>query len=93
VRRIPYLGLPLGDKLAIHDWLTEHHVDYTRVPVYAQFEYDDVTGEWLIPIYWHDSIGRMRVDEHGGVRTHVVRRRELRPLPWRDLALIPEEEA
>jgi hypothetical protein len=99
VSRIPYLDLPLGEKLAIHDWLTEHHVDYTRVPVYAQFEYDEVTGEWLIPVYWVDDDGRMRIDLDGNgaelVRQHVVRRRELRPLPWpiRDLALIPREEA
>lgn len=82
--RIPYLDLPLGEKLAIHDWLTEHHVDYTRVPVDAQFEHDDATGEWLIPMYDVDHRGRMLIDpDNDTVRQHVIRRQELRPLPWR----------
>jgi hypothetical protein len=80
VSRIPYLDLPLGEKLAIHDWLTEHHVDYHRVPVEAQFEYDEATGEWIIPMFWVDGDGRMRLED---VRWYAVRRRELRPLPWR----------
>lgn len=93
--RIPYIDLPLGEKLAIHDWLTEHHVDYKRVPVDAQFEHDEATGEWLIPLFWVDDNGRMHLDGDSDVRRIVVRRRELRPLPWRghDSALIPREDA
>lgn len=90
--RIPYPELPLTEKRAIHDWLTEHHVDHTAVPVESQFEYDDATGEWLIPVFDRDSRGRLLVDpETGTLRLHVIRRQELRPLPWReaDLALIP----
>lgn len=80
---IPYLDLDAEDKAQIHGWLLDHRVDYHRVPVYAEFEYDAATSEWRIPLYWHDPDGRMRIDETGDdVRKVVVRRRELRPLPW-----------
>ncbi|GGN40412.1 hypothetical protein GCM10010109_69490 [Actinoplanes campanulatus] len=83
---VPYLQLMADQREQIHAWLTDHRINYTRVPVYAQFAYDSATQEWRIPIYWHDSNGRMRIDLDGHglelVRQHVVRRRELRPLPW-----------
>lgn len=87
---IPYLDLPAEDRAAIHAWLTDHRVDYTRVPVYARFDFDAVTGEWRIPIYWHDAGGRMGLASGRPgerlIRQHVIRRRELRPLPWPKVA-------
>jgi hypothetical protein len=81
--RIPYLELPTADKELLHAWLTEHHVDYTTVPVWAQFDFDEATGEWVIPVYEVDADGRMRLDPmRGDVLKTVVRRRELSPLPW-----------
>lgn len=75
-------ALTRDEKDELHRWLADHHVDYIRVPVYAEFDRDDATGEWRIPVYWFDA-GRMRLDETGqDVRKHVIRRRELRPLPW-----------
>jgi len=82
-QRKDYRELTPGERDELHRWLVDHRVDYTRVPVYAQFERDDATGEWRIPVYWVDDDGRMRLDETGNdVRQHVIRRRELRPLPW-----------
>jgi hypothetical protein len=81
--RIPYQALTREQKGELHGWLTDHGIDYTRVPVWAQFDFDPATREWCIPVYWVDHEGRMRLDETGqDVRKHVVRRRELRPLPW-----------
>lgn len=51
------------------------------MPVYATFEHDPATCEWRIPTYWVDADGRMRLDGED-VRKVVLRRRELRPLPW-----------
>lgn len=81
--RVHYLELTREQKDELHRWLLDHHVDYTRVPVWARFERDDATGEWVIPLHWHDADGHMRIDETGqDVRKVTVRRRELRPLPW-----------
>lgn len=80
---ISYLDLTTDEKDQIHDWLIDHGVDYHRVPVHETFDFDQATGEWRIPLFWQDTDGRMRVDETGeDVRRVVVRRRELRPLPW-----------
>lgn len=80
---VHYLKLDTDEKLAVHQWLTDHGVDYTRVPIYAQFDRDDATGEWRIPVYWVDDDGKMRIDHvTEEIRLHVVRCRELRPLPW-----------
>ena len=82
-QRIPYNGLSREQKQELHRWLADHRIDYTRVPVYARFEFDPAVREWRIPVYWWDHEGRMRLDETGqDVRKHIVRRRELRPLPW-----------
>lgn len=81
--RIPYQALTREQKEQLHRWLTDHGIDYTRVPVWARFTFDEAASEWRIPVYWVDAEGRMRLDETGqDVRKHVVRRRELRPLPW-----------
>lgn len=81
--RIPYRNLDDEDQAAIMAWLVDHRVDPRRVPIDAQFEHDPVTGEWRIPVYWHDARGRKAANPDGEtIRSLVVRRRELRPLPW-----------
>lgn len=82
---LPYLDLMAEQRDEVHRWLRDHRVNPGRVPVYAQFEYDPAVQEWRIPLYWHNAEGRMRIDQTG-VRRIVVRRRELRPLPWPRMA-------
>jgi hypothetical protein len=81
--RIPYTDLNRDDQDAIKAWLVDHRVNPDRVPIDAQFDRDPATGEWRIPVYWHDADGRMAANPDGEtIRSLVVRRRELRPLPW-----------
>lgn len=82
--RIPYLGLAPEEQEEVHAWLREHRIEPGRVPVEADFEYDPTTGEWRIPLHWLDADGHRRIDLNpgGDIRRIVVRRRELRPLPW-----------
>lgn len=80
---IPYLDLTPDEKQELHTWLLDHQVDYHRVPAYVEFDFDSATREWRIPMYVVDTDGRMRLDKvTGEVPKVVVRRRELRPLPW-----------
>lgn len=80
---VPYELLTPQERDRLHWWLREHRVDYHFVPVWAQFDFDPATSEWRIPMYDRDTDGRMRLDETGqDVRRHVIRRRELCPLPW-----------
>lgn len=73
--RAPYLALTPDQKQALHAWLNDHGVDHKRVPIYADFERDDTTSEWRIPVYWVDDRGRMRIDlDNNGA--HVVRQHE-----------------
>lgn len=78
---IPYLDLAPGQQQKIHDWLRQHAVNPIHVPVVATFEFDEATREWRIPVFWADRRGR-RVLDGEDVRQHVIRRRELAPLPW-----------
>ncbi|GIE75774.1 hypothetical protein Aph02nite_17240 [Actinoplanes philippinensis] len=81
--RIPFDRLGYDDQDAIRSWLRDHRVNPDRVPIDAVPEFDPAAGEWRIPVYWHDQSGHMRLcDDSHTVRTLVVRRRELRPLPW-----------
>lgn len=81
--RVLYTLLTREQQHALHAWLRDHGVQHCRVPLYASFDFDAATGEWRIPVYWYDADGRMCVHLDGEtVRKHVVRRRELRPLPW-----------
>lgn len=81
--RIPFDRLDRDDQDAIKAWLADHRVNPDRVPIDAQFDRDPATGEWRIPVYWHDGRGRAVVNPDGEtIRQLVVRRRELRPLPW-----------
>jgi len=85
---IPYSHLDPFEQRQVHDWLTDHRVDYRRVPAAAEFDYDPATGEWRIPAYVRSANGRgIRVDPAtGDPLMRIVRRRELRPLPWPRMA-------
>lgn len=83
---VPYLDLAPEERADLHRWLGDHGVDHHRVPVYAEFGHDAATDEWRIPLFWQDADGRMRLTADGDVRKVVVRRRELRPLPWPEKA-------
>jgi hypothetical protein len=78
---VPYLYLRAEQRQEIHDWLRDHNVNPIHVPIDAQFERDDATGEWRIPVFWADRNGRHALDGED-LRGHFIRRRELRPLPW-----------
>jgi hypothetical protein len=81
--RIPYADLDDEDQAAIKAWLVDHRVNPDRVPIDAIPDLDPATGEWRIPVYWHNAHGRAVVNPDGEtIRSLVVRRRELRPLPW-----------
>lgn len=80
--RIPYRRLDQAERERIHGWLIDHDIDYTRVPVHADLRYDDATGEWRIPLYVRKPGGIVVDPVTGEPRRVVVRRRELRPLPW-----------
>lgn len=82
--RIPYPELPTEGKLALHHWLNDHNVDFTLVPVDAQFNRDDATGEWRIPVFVRGPDGRgIRLDAlRQEPLVRVIRRREKRALPW-----------
>lgn len=83
VKRIPYLELTPDQQEQIRAWLHEHRIDPARVPIDAQLDYDPAAGEWRIPAYRVDRDGRKRVDPVlGKLRINIVRRRQLRPLPW-----------
>ncbi|BCJ45342.1 hypothetical protein GCM10010168_86110 [Actinoplanes ianthinogenes] len=85
---IPYYHLDPEQRAELHGWLLDHRIDYHRVPAYEQFTWDAATGEWRIPLYWHNTEGRMQINPDGEtVRMLVVRRRELWPLPWPRVAL------
>jgi hypothetical protein len=78
-----YLNLTRHEKQAVHAWLSDHSVDYKRVPVEAELVRDDATYEWRIPLFWRDADGGLALTADGSdMRRVVVRRRELYPLPW-----------
>ncbi len=80
---IPWRNLDAGDRIRIMCWLDEHRIDPMRVPIDGQFRYDPTTGEWRIPVFWENAHGRSVVNPDGEtIRSLVVRRREMRPLPW-----------
>ena len=81
--RIPYHDLLPAEQQALHAWLRGHRVEPERVPLDAQFELDAATGEWRIPVFVRHPDGGIRVDlATGDILRRIVRRRELRPLPW-----------
>lgn len=83
VKRIPYRELTPDQQEQIRTWLREHRIDPGRVPIDARFGYDPVVGEWRILAYRVDRDGRKRIDPVlGRLRINIVRRRQLRPLPW-----------
>lgn len=83
IPRAHYWDLDPAEKQAIHGWLTDHGIDYTRVPVEAPWEFDPAVGEWRIELFWHDARDRVTLlPDRSDVRRVMVRRRELRPLPW-----------
>jgi hypothetical protein len=81
--RIPFDRLDRDDQDAIRSWLIDHRVNPDRVPIDAIPEFDSAVGEWRIPVFWENAHGRSVVNPDGEtIRSLVVRRRELRPLPW-----------
>lgn len=81
---IPYERLTPDERAELHAWLWDHRIDPGRVPIGADFDFDATTGEWRIPQFVKGPGGRgVRVDPvTRDALLQVVRRRELRPLPW-----------
>ncbi len=87
---VPYLDLSGAEQEAIHDWLTEHGVDHTQVPVGISWTLDAGTGEWCIPIFPRKD-GRFFLRDGDELAVETVRRVGKRPLPWRQMDGIPNE--
>jgi hypothetical protein len=88
---VPYRDLSNDEKCAVHDWLTEHGVDHTRVPVGDPWSIDAGTNEVRIPIFLQRD-GRFYLDENGDVAKGTLRRVMRRPIPWRRPVHLVEEE-
>jgi hypothetical protein len=90
--RIPFADLDYEDQDAIRAWLRDHRVNPDRVPIYAQFEYDPATGEWRIPVYWHDTDGRM-ARKPDGETVRTLEQIARAAVPKRQLKGCPSEAA
>lgn len=87
---VPYRDLSPEEREAIHEWLTEHGVDYRSVPINDPWSLDAGTNEVRIPIFLRRD-GRFYLDERGEVARATVRRVMRRPIPWRRPVDLVEE--
>jgi hypothetical protein len=80
--RVPYFHLTPDEREAVHQWVRDHNLRPKDVPVDGRIELDETTNEWRIQQFaQHD--GEMLVGFDGEPVKIVVRRTNLRNLPWR----------
>lgn len=80
--RVPYFHLSEDERHALHQWCSDHHVDYKRVPIDGLIELDATVNEWRIETY-RTRGGKHFLGQDGDIARTILRRAHRADLPWR----------